>query len=42
MISKTAAAIDGGLHQDAAEMKLDVLSAMDFIPELFCEVWFLD
>jgi hypothetical protein len=30
---KTAAAIDGGLPQDAAQMKLDVLCAMYLLAE---------
>jgi hypothetical protein len=33
LILKTAAAIDGGLIQDAAQMKLDVLFAMCFLVE---------
>jgi hypothetical protein len=33
LISKTAATTDGGLHQDATQMKLKVLSAMHFITE---------
>jgi hypothetical protein len=33
LILKTAAAIDGGLLQDSAQMKLDVLSAMHLLAE---------
>jgi hypothetical protein len=33
LISKTAATTDGGLLQDATQMKLNVLSAMHFIAE---------
>jgi hypothetical protein len=52
LIRKTVAMVDGRLLQDAAQMKLDVLSAIHFIAEawrlithynqeLLCELWFL-